>query len=437
VTEPARAAAPLSAAALIPDAVRASLRSTRATLDTHDAWRARTLNLIASENVLSPAARSVLDSDFLHRYAEGHPGARYYEGTRYVDVVETDASAACRRVFRCGWADVRAVSGTVSNEAVFSRLVPQGATAIAHKVATGGHISHDRMGSLGKRTTKILPWPTLPDGYRIDVAAAQDLIAREKPALVVFGRSLFLFPEPVAELADVCKSVGARVLFDGAHVLGLIAGGTFQDPLREGADVMTGSTHKTFFGPQRGVVLTRGDDEELRVAVDRGVFPGATSNHHLFSLPALLVATLEIEVFGAAYARDVVANAQAFAASLARRGLPPAFEASGFTESHQVAVDVSAHGGGREVAARLSAHDVICNMNLLPGEAGKNAMNPKGLRLGVQEMTRFGMGPAEMDEAARILVDAVVHRKDVAPEVRRLRDRFPTVGYGFAVSDLR
>ncbi|MFO0934375.1 MAG: serine hydroxymethyltransferase [Planctomycetota bacterium] len=432
MTEPARVApAPL------PDAVRASLRQTRATIDAGDAWRARTLNLIASENVLSPAARSVLDSDFLHRYAEGHPGARYYEGTKFIDAIETDAAAACRRVFRAGWADVRPVSGTVSNEAVFARLVPRGATAIAHKVATGGHISHDRMGSLGKRTDKILPWPTQADGYRIDVDAAKDLIAREKPALVTFGRSLFLFPEPVAELADACKSVNARVLFDGAHVLGLIAGGCFQDPLREGADVMTGSTHKTFFGPQRGVVLTRGDDEELRTAVDRGVFPGATSNHHLFSLPAMLVATLEVETFGARYARDVVANAQAFARALAKRGLPPAFEASGFTQSHQVAVDVSAHGGGREVATRLAGQDVICNMNLLPGEPGKNAMNPKGLRLGVQELTRYGMGPAEMDEAARLLVDAVVHRKDVTSDVKRLRARFPTVQYAFAPSDLR
>lgn len=411
----------------------------RRTIHAHDGWRATTLNLIASENVLSPAARSVLDSDLLHRYAEGHPGARYYEGTQYVDRIEADASAACRRLFRCAWADVRPVSGTVSNEAVFARLVPRGATAIAHKVATGGHISHDRMGALGKRTDRILPWPTLPDGYRIDAAAARDLVAKEKPALVVFGRSLFLFPEPIAELVEVCASVGARILYDGAHVLGLVAGGRFQDPLREGATVVTGSTHKTFFGPQRGVVLAgAGDrvDEDLRVALDRGVFPGATSNHHLFSLPSLLVATLETEVHGAAYAAAVVRNAKALAASLQRGGLPPAFAEAGFTESHQVAVDVSAHGGGREVATRLCAADIVCNMNLLPGEPGKNAMNPKGLRLGVAELTRFGMGEPEMDEVARLLVEAVVHRRDVRPDVHRLRARFGEVAYGFRVADL-
>lgn len=343
----------------------------RRLLDRQDAWRATTLNLIASENVLSPAATSVLVSDLHHRYAEGHPGARYYEGTAIVDEIERLAEEACRRLFRCAYADVRAISGTVSNEAAFSRLVPRGATAIAHKVATGGHISHDRMGSLGKRTDRILPWPTLADGFTIDAPAARDLIAAEKPAVVVLGRSLILFPEPVAELSEAARAVGARVIYDGAHVLGLVAAGEFQDPLGEGADVLTGSTHKTFFGPQRGLVLSRSADEAFRKTLDRGVFPGATSNHHLHTLPALLVATLEMEAFGPAYAKAVIANARTLAGALAKRGLPPACPDRGFTASHQVALDVSAWGGGREVATRLSADDVVCNMNLLPGSRAR------------------------------------------------------------------
>lgn len=426
---------PPSQDALPPQKIPAALHALRVTLDRQDAWRLTTLNLIASENVLSPAARVALDSDLVHRYAEGHPGARYYEGTRFVDVVEAEASAACRRVFRCGWADVRPISGTVSNEAVFSRLVPRGATVIAHKVATGGHISHDRMGALGKRTDRILPWPTLEDGYRIDVAAAKDLLLAEKPVVAVLGRSLFLFPEPVAELAEAARAAGTRLLYDGAHVLGLIAGGRFQDPLHEGADVLMGSTHKTYFGPQRGVVLARGDDEALRTAIDKGVFPGSSSNHHLHSLPSLLVATLEMEAFGAAYAADVVRNAQALGAALSRRGLSVACADLGFTQSHQVVLDVAASGGGREVAARLSLDDVITNMNLLPGEPGKSAMNPRGIRMGVQELTRFGMGTAEMEEVARLLDEAIVHRKPVAPDVHRLRARFPTIRYGFQAQD--
>ena len=408
-------------------------------MDRHDAWRSRTVNLIASENVLSLAARSVLVSDLLHRYAEGHPGGRYYEGTKYVDEVETLASEACRRLFRCGWADVRPISGTVANEAVFSRLVPRGATVVAHRVAMGGHISHDRMGSLGKRTERILPWPTTPDGYAIDVPAAKDLIARERPALAVFGRSLFLFPEPVSALKEVAVEAGTRLVYDGAHVLGLLAGGQFQDPLAEGADVLTGSTHKTFFGPQRGLVLANGGgttDETVRSAVDKGVFPGSTSNHHLFSLPALLVAALEVETFGTDYAESVVANARAFAVALHRNGFQVQCPERGFTRSHQVAVDVGDLGGGRAVASRLAGEDVICNMNLLPGEPGKNATNPRGIRLGVQEMTRYGMGPAEMEEIAGLVSAAVRGGKGIRAEVHRLRERFPTVAYGFTPEDL-
>ena len=417
-------------------ALKRVLSEVSPTLASQNAWRARTLNLIASENLLSTGAQSTLVSDFLHRYAEGHPGARYYEGTRYIDQIETLATEACRRVFRCGWADVRPISGTVANEAVFSRLVPRDATVVAHRVAMGGHISHDRMGSLGKRTAKILPWPATPDGWGIDVPAAKDLIAREKPAVAVLGRSLFLFPEPVAELREVATEAGTKIVFDGAHVLGLIAGGRFQDPLAEGADVMTGSTHKTFFGPQRGVVLAPGSDETLRAAVDKGVFPGSTSNHHLFTLPALLVATLEMEAFGADYAAAVVANAKALAHALARRGLAVAAADRDFTESHQVAVDVSANGGGKSAALRLAAEDVICNMNLLPGEPGKAAMDPKGIRLGVQEMTRTGMGAGEMEEIARLLYDVIVDKKSVKDDVHRLRDAFPAVRYGTTPDDL-
>ncbi len=419
-----------------PEKTREILGLVRSILDKQDTWRDHCLNLIASENVLSPAARSVLDSDLLHRYAEGHPGVRYYEGTRYVDELETIATEVMRRIFGATYADVRPISGTVANEAVFSRLVPQGAVAIAHNVASGGHISHARIGSLGKRTNRILPWPMLEDGWRIDPEAARDLIAHERPPLVVVGRSLFLFPEPITEIKEVCEEVGTHILYDGAHVLGLICGGQFQDLLAEGADVLTGSTHKTFFGPQRGVVLSSNPDEKFTRKMDKGVFPGSSSNHHLFSLPSLLVAALEMEQFGADYAKATIVNAKALATSLHERGLDVAAADLGFTESHQVAVDVGDHGGGKAVSHRLSDQDIICNMNLLPGEPAKNALNPRGIRLGVQEMTRYGLGPAEMDEMADLMNAAITGSRDVRKEVKDLRDRFPDVGYGYAVADL-
>lgn len=412
------------------------LKRIRRTLDANDRWRGRTLNLIASENVLSPAARSVLDSDLLHRYAEGHPGGRYYEGTQYVDEIEVLTGEVMRRIFRAGWADVRPISGTVANEAVFSRLVPHGADAIAHTVAGGGHISHARIGSLGKRTRKIHAWPLMADGYTIDVPAARDLIREKKPAIVVFGRSLFLFPEPVQELREVCEESETRILFDGAHVLGLIAAGKFQDPLREGAHVLTGSTHKTFFGPQRGLAVTRGDDPLLDRNVDKGVFPGSSSNHHLFSLPSLLIAALEVEAFGEAYATDTIQNAQALGTALAKVGFDVSGAERGYTCTHQVAVDVAPYGGGKAVSAGLCEQDIVCNMNLLPGEPAKNALDPRGIRLGVQEMTRFGMGPDEMEQVAHLMHAAVSNKRDVRSEVANLRARFPDVGYGYSLSDL-
>jgi len=274
------------------------------------------------------------------------------------------------------------------------------------------------------------------DGWMIDIEKARALILRLRPPLVVLGRSLFLFPEPVAELREACTEAGTLLFFDGAHVLGLIAGGTFQDPLREGADIVAGSTHKTFFGPQRGIVLSGTSDEKLMRKLDKGVFPGSSSNHHLFSLPALFVAALEMEVFGEDYARACVANAQALAAALHAAGLAVAAADLGFTRSHQVAVDVAEHGGGKAVSRRLSQQDIICNMNMLPGEAPKNATDPRGIRLGVQEMTRYGMGPEEMAEIGRLLHEGIVDTRDIRPDVQALRERFPLVRYGFGIDDL-
>ncbi len=412
------------------------LKRVRAVLTQSDQWRSQTLNLIASENLLSSAAREVLDSDMLHRYAEGHPGFRYYEGTKYIDQIESLTDEVMCRIFRASWADVRPISGTVANEAVFAKLVPHGAPAIAHTVASGGHISHAKMGALGKRTRAIHAWPMQANGWHIDVDAAKDLVREVQPAIAVLGRSLILFPEPVKELAEVCSEQGTVLFYDGAHVLGLIAAGRFQDPLHEGADLMCGSTHKTFFGPQRGLIVSNSPDAKLARKIDKGVFPGSTSNHHLFTLPALLVSALEMETFGPAYVDATIANAQAFARAMHERGLDVAAADLGFTESHQVAVDVSAHGGGKEIASRLCDQDVICNMNMLPGEPPKAAVDPKGLRLGVQEMTRNGMGPDEMVEIAEIIRDVCVSDADVRQRVHALRARFADVKYGFSPEDL-
>jgi glycine hydroxymethyltransferase len=262
------------------------------------------------------------------------------------------------------------------------------------------------------------------------------LILAERPRLVVLGRSLFLFPEPVADIRDACDEVGATILFDASHVLGLIAGGEFQDPLSEGADLMTASTHKTYFGPQRGIILARTKDDGWWKPIDRGVFPGVTSNHHLFSLPSLWAASLEISEFGRDYARAVIRNAQALAASLAKRGFDVAARELGYTASHQVALCVAEQGGGRDVSAKLCANGVICNMNLLPDEPSKNARNPSGIRLGVQEMTRFGMDEEAMDRIAALMHACLVDGREIAAECALLRSEHPEIQYGYGLDEL-
>ncbi len=407
------------------------VREVEALTRSQNEWRLRrTLNLIASENVLSERARNVLATDFGHRYAEGHPGARYYQGTEYIDAIETKARESMREIFGCRQAEVRTISGTNANDVVFSALVPWNAPAMVNSLPAGGHISHQLMGGLGKYTRNIVPFPRTEDGWHIDVPAAKDAIFREEPKVVVFGKSMILFREPVAELAAVCREKGITVIYDGAHVLGLIAGKKFQDPLAEGADVLLGSTHKTFFGPQRGVVLSNLPDERW-TRVDKMAFPGSLSNHHLFTLPPLLVAAYEMMEFGAAYATQVIANAKALGEALHRRAIEVEGREYGTTETHQVIVDVKKHGGGGKVEILLKENDIILNRNLLPKDPAKYVNNPSGLRLGVQEMTRFGMKEPEMEEIARLFAECVIDGKKVQGEVNRFRSRFQTVHFSF------
>lgn len=408
-----------------------SIREVEAIVREQNEWRlSRAINLIASENVMSNRARGLLGSDFAHRYAEGHPGERYYQGTQHIDMIETAVKEHLKVLFNCSHAEVRPISGTNANEAVFSTVIQAGEAVVVNSLPAGGHISHQKLGTVGKYTQRILYFPLTSDGYRIDVEKSKDLIAREKPRVLVLGKSLFLFPEPVRELAEVAKEQGIFVVYDGAHVLGLVAGKRFQDPLAEGADVVTGSMHKTFPGPQRGIILSNLSKSEW-IRIDKGAFPGSSSNHHLDTLGPLLVTTYEMLAFAEAYAAQTVANAQELARELDRHGISVEGKEFGFTQSHQVAVDMSRYGGGAKVAILLRNNDMILNMNLLPRETRRNLPNPAGVRMGVQEMTRLGMREPEMAEIARLVKECVLEEKYVRPEVNRLREKFRTVRFSY------
>ncbi len=393
-------------------------------------WRGHCINLIASENLTSRRVRGIMGSDFSHRYAEGHPGERYYQGTEIIDEIESLLKQHIKSLFRCKHTDVRPISGTIANDAVFSRYIRPGDVAMVNSTPGGGHISHHRAGSVGKYTKNIVSFPLTPDGYHIDVEKTLDLMKALEPKVMIMGKSLFLFPEPVKEIAPVCKRRGISLIYDAAHVLGLIAGHQFQDPLAEGAPLVTASTHKTFFGSQRGLILANVDDEEWR-RIDKGAFPGSSSNHHLETLVAMTMATYEMLEFGAEYARQTVANAKALARKLHQVGFRVQGEQFDFTETHQVAVDMGDFGGGDTAARDLKDNHLIVNMNLLPFEPLDKATAPAGIRIGVQEMTRVGMKEPEMEHIAELFKKCLVDKKFVGDEVKEMRSRYQEVCYSF------
>jgi glycine hydroxymethyltransferase len=393
------------------------------------------LPMIASENIISPMVARAVNSDLHGRYAEGLPGKRYYQGCEDFDTIESLGLESARRVFSCRFANIQSTSGTVSNMAALKALAMPGDTITAVSTADGGHISHARMGAVGVRGLNLVTYPWDIDRMEPDIDAACALIRETEPQLALFGQSVFLFPTPLQEMADAAHEVGAKVMYDGAHVLGLIAGGQFQDPLHEGVDVMTGSSHKTFPGPQGGFVLSDSDDEKFHKKLNSSIFPGTCSSYHLHHVAGKVVALAEFEAFGSEYARDIVANAKSLGAALAAEGFDVLAEDRGYTASHQV---LTRHGGpdsgaGRRAAATLEDAGIITNMNMLPGDT-KAMSGPSGLRLGVPELTRVGMGADEMQDVARFFARALISEGEIATvkrDVIEFKSRFQTVKYCF------
>lgn len=402
----------------------------------HTEWFRNSLPMIASENLISPLAREMLISDFCDRYAEGHPGKRYYQGCIYVDRVELKCIELAKKLFRCSYADVRPTSGTVANIGIFKALAKPGDTITALNTAEGAHISHAKFGGAGVRGLNVVNYPFDAKNMNIDVDGAVKIIKETRPRIALFGQSVYLFPTPLKELADVAHDAGSSVVYDGAHVLGLIAGGKFQDPLREGADVVTASTHKTLPGPQGGIVLSdhKGDtedDKKFLKRLDSGVFPGVVSNHHLHHMAAKAVAFAEHLEFGKEYADQIIRNAKSLGQAMYELGFNVFCEELGFTESHQIVVDVGS-GMGRWAAESLEKANIIVNMNMIPGDT--KPMNPSGLRIGVQELTRIGMKEKDMKDVAGLFKKVVIDKmkpEDVASEVIELRKDFNKIHYCF------
>ena len=411
-------------------------------LKQHHKWFENCIPLIASENIPSPAVREAIISDFGNRYAEGWPGERVYAGCVYIDDVEFECMKLAKKLYKAKFADVRPISGVVANLVVYSAFTNPGNVMLAPSIPAGGHISHGKKEHFGTaglvHGLEIEFYPFDAEEMTIDVDKTKEKVKVLKkdgrlPKMAMFGGSLFLFPHPIKELSDFLKSYDMHINYDAAHVAGLIAGGKFQDPLREGADTMTMSTHKTLFGPQGGLVLGFERDEEI---IKKATFPGLTSNHHIHHMAGKAVAFTEALEFGKDYVDKVIKNGKSFAEALSEIGFKVLGEKRGFTKSHQIAVNVLDYSDGGKVEADLEKANIIVNRQLIPGDikAGRNYFHPSGIRLGVSEITRLGMKKSEMQEIASLIKQVVIEKKDpkkILKKVKALRKNYQKVKFCF------
>ncbi|MDO9490732.1 glycine cleavage system aminomethyltransferase GcvT [Acetobacterium sp.] len=422
----------------------------------------QTINLIPSEQSHSAAVRllSVMDPSF--RYAE-HKKTKsfydydvfYYQGTAFIDEIEYLLMEEMKKYLHCAEVETRVISGQMANVAVFSALMDYKnrvnrkvdakrlGYVMNNHIIRGGHLSAQPMGALHDyiaidpqtEKTAIVNFPVEKDNpFKIDVEETKKVIAQYQPELIIFGKSMVLHKEPVREIRNFvdAQKLNSIIMYDMAHVLGLV-GDYFQDPFAEGAELVTGSTHKTFFGTQRGIIAGNYDKDDYKYGlwetIETRAFPGSVSNHHLGTMLGLLMASYEMNYFKDEYQKNVIHNAKYFAKCLADAGLDVAGDpAISYTETHQVVVRVG-YGIGPQVANRLEANNIIINYQATPEEEGFTASG--AIRIGVAEMTRFGFGNKEFAETAGLMADVILRNKDVKEDVTKLRGNFTNLKYCF------
>jgi glycine hydroxymethyltransferase len=398
-------------------------------------WRgSQCINLLAPEAPTSLGVRALLSAEIGTRAAEGHIGAvnRWFAGTRYIDEVEALCVELLKRYFRCAYADHRLCASMVGNAVVYTALSEPGDVVMSVAQPVGGHSSNRRDGPAGAMGRKVVDIPFDPHELVVDIDAFRKLAPMARPRLVALGLSMTLFAQPVAEMKRVIEDWGGRLFYDGAHQLGLIGGGTFQDPLKEGADIVTGSAGKTFAGPQSGVLLW--DDPRIAEQVTTAVFPVWAATHQVNRVAALAFATAEAIAYGAKLQSQIVRNAKALARALAERGLPLLGAHKDFTETHQAIADMRAFGRGLKVAQALERADIIVNKNLVPTDTAADWDYPSGIRMGTIEVTRLGMMEGEMEQIAELIARVVVRGEPpehVKAEADALRSGFQTIYYSF------
>jgi glycine hydroxymethyltransferase len=320
----------------------------------------------------------------------------------------------------------------VGNAVAYTALSEPGDIVMTAAQPVGGHSSNRMDGPAGAMGRKVVDIPVDPHELVVDIDAFRTAAPLVRPRLVALGLSMVLFPQPVAAMKEVIAEWGGRFFYDAAHQLGLIGAGMFQDPLREGADLITGSAGKTFSGPQSGIIVW--DDPELTEPVTTAVFPVWAATHQVNRVAALALATAEAIEYGAAFMAQIVRNARALARALHERGLPMLCEHKGFTETHQAIADARQFGRGLAVAQTLERANVIVNKNLIPADGPEDWDYPGGVRMGTIEVTRLGMKEAEMEAIAELIARVVMRGEEpesVRPDALALRAGFQTIHYCF------
>lgn len=401
----------------------------------NEEWRGKScINLLAPEAPTSPTVRSLLAAEVGTRAAEGNigPDNRWFAGTQYIDEIESLCVQMLKKAFNTRYADHRLMGSMIGNMAVYHALTNPCDVIMSVSQPLGGHSSNRQDGPAGFRGLKIVDVPFDPDELVVDIDLFKKVACFVKPKLVAIGLTMALFPQPIKEMNEIISEWGGRLYFDAAHQLGLIAAGYYQDPIREGAAVMTGSAGKTFSGPQSGIIVW--DDPSLTSPITKAIFPTLVATHQVNRVAALAYSTAEMLEFGKTYMGQIISNARALANGLEKRGIPVLGANKGYTYTHQVIADVSKFGGGHAVAQLLAKANIVTNKNLLPKDSPLNWDQPSGLRMGTIEVTRLGVMEEEMDHIADFMARVIVEKEDVnevGKEVMDFRRPFQTIYYCF------
>ena len=381
------------------------------------------IELIASENIVSPAVMAAMGSVLTNKYAEGYPGKRYYGGCQYVDQVENLAIQRACKLFGAKYANVQPHSGAQANLAVYFALLEVGDTVMGMDLSQGGHLTHGSPVNISGKNYHFVSYGVNEEGF-LDYDALEKQAAEVKPKLLVAGASAYCRALDFERLAAIAHGVGAMLMVDMAHIAGLVAGGVHQNPVPY-ADVVTTTTHKTLRGPRGGLILT--NDEELAKKINKAIFPGTQGGplEHVIAAKAVCFGEALRPDF-AQYARLVMENAQALAARLTERGVKLV---SGGTDNHLMLIDLSdLEVTGKQLEHNLDEVHITANKNTVPGEK-RSPFITSGVRIGTPAVTTRGFGPAEMKIVADCIADCIFDfegkKEDVARRVATLTSLFP------------